>query len=125
MPRRKNWVIPYSPLASGRLTRDLSTEKTSRSESDQIAKSKYDSTLEKDNVIIDRSAEIEKKYGVLRSQVALAWLLQKETVTAPIIGATKISHLEDGIGALTVKLTLEDTSYLEESYVPHQIIGHN
>lgn len=117
-------VIPYSPLASGRLTRDWSTEKTSRSETDQIAKSKYDSTLEKDQVIIDRAAEIAKKYGVLRSQVALAWLLQKETVTAPIIGATKNSNLEDAAGSLSVKLSAEDTAYIEEMYVPHPIVGH-
>ena len=60
----------------------------------------------------------------LRSQIALAWLLQKEPVTAPIIGATKISHLDEAVGALAVKLTPEEVAYLEEPYVPHRIVGH-
>ena len=74
---------------------------------------------------MERVAELAEKHGVPRSQIALAWLLQKEPVTAPIIGATKISHLEDALGSLSVKLTPEEVSYLEEPYVPHQIVGHN
>ena len=116
--------IPYSPLASGRLTRDWSSEKTMRSETDQIAKSKYDSTVEPDQRVIERVAEIAAKYGRPRVHIALAWLLQKQPITAPIVGATKISHLEDAVGALTVNLTPEDVSYLEEPYVPHRIVGH-
>jgi 1-deoxyxylulose-5-phosphate synthase len=116
--------IPYSPLASGRLTRDWSSESTLRSETDQIQKSKYDDAAEVDRPIVERVAEIAQKYGVPRVHIALAWLLQKEPVTAPIVGATKISHLEDAIGALSVKLTQEDVSYLEEPYVPHRVIGH-
>jgi 1-deoxyxylulose-5-phosphate synthase len=116
--------IPYSPLASGRLTRDFSSEKTMRSETDQIAKGKYDSTAEADQKVVERVAEIAQKLGVARTQIALAWLLQKEPVTAPIIGATKISHLEEAIGALSVKLTQEEVTYLEEPYVPHRIVGH-
>jgi aryl-alcohol dehydrogenase-like predicted oxidoreductase len=73
---------------------------------------------------VERVAETAEKYGVSRTQVALAWLLQKEPVTAPIIGATKISHLEEAVGALSVKLTREDVAYLEEPYVPHRVIGH-
>jgi aryl-alcohol dehydrogenase-like predicted oxidoreductase len=115
---------PYSPLASGRLTRDWSSEKTMRSETDQIAKNKYDSTAEADRLVVERVAELAAKLGVSRTQIALAWLLQKEPVTAPIIGATKISHLEEASGALSVKLTQEEITYLEEPYVPHRIVGH-
>ena len=121
---QKIGVIPYSPLASGRLTRDWTSESSLRSESDQIAKSKYDATAETDRRVVERVAEIAGKYGVPRVHIALAWLLLKEPVTAPIIGATKISHLEDAVGALSVKLDREDVAYLEEPYVPHPIVGH-
>ena len=117
-------MTPYSPLASGRLTRDWSTESTLRSETDQIARSKYDATAETDRQIVERVAEIADKHGVLRLHIALAWLLQKTPVTAPIIGATKTSHLEDAIGALAVQLTPEEVAYLEEPYAPHRIVGH-
>ena len=117
-------VTPYSPLASGRLTRDWSSDSSLRAETDQIAKSKYDATAETDKQVVERVAEIADKYGVPRVHVALAWLLQKEPVAAPIIGATKITHLEDAVGALSVKLTREEVVYLEEPYVPHAIVGH-
>ena len=117
-------VIPYSPLASGRLTRDWSSETTLRSETDQIAKNKYDATAETDRQIVERVAELAKRHGTPRTHIALAWLLQKEPVSAPIIGATKITHLEEAVGALSVKLTLEEVAYLEEPYVPHRIVGH-
>lgn len=117
-------VTPYSPMASGRLIRDWS-ETTKRLETDQIARSKYDTTANADKLVVDRVAEIAKKRGVIRIHVALAWLLHKVPVTAPIIGATKISHLEDAVGALSVKLTPEEIAYLEEPYVPHGIVGHN
>jgi diketogulonate reductase-like aldo/keto reductase len=117
-------VIPYSPLASGRLSRDWSSESTLRSETDQIAKSKYDATAETDREVVERVAEIAQKYGVPRVHIALAWLLQKKPVTAPIIGATKITHLEDAVGALSVKLTQEEVGYLEEPDVPHPIVGY-
>jgi len=117
-------LIPYSPLASGRLTREWSSETTLRSETDQIAKGKYDSTSDADQLVVKRVAELAGKHGVPRSQIALAWLLQKVPVTAPIIGATKISHLEEAVGALSVKLTQDEVSYLEELYVPHQVVGH-
>lgn len=117
-------VIPYSPLASGRLTRDWSSETTLRSETDQIAKSKYDTTSETDQRVIARVAELANKHEVPRAYIAIAWLLQKEPVAAPIIGVTKISHLEESINALAVKLTPDEVSYLEEPYVPHRIVGH-
>ncbi|WP_129689513.1 aldo/keto reductase [Gottfriedia acidiceleris] len=115
-------VIPYSPLASGRLTRDWSNT-TLRSETDETQKSKYGATENTDRLVVERVAEIAEKLGVSRSQIALAWLLHKEPVAAPIIGATKISHLEDSVGALSVKLTAEDVAYLEEPYVPHPVVG--
>jgi 1-deoxyxylulose-5-phosphate synthase len=117
-------VTPYSPLASGRLTRDWS-ETTHRSETDQILKFKYDATAEADKFVVEQVAAIAEKHGVPRIHIALAWLLQTEPVTAPIIGATKISHLEDAVGALSVKLTPDEIAYLEEPYVPHSIVGHN
>jgi 1-deoxyxylulose-5-phosphate synthase len=116
--------IPYSPLASGRLTRDASSEGTLRAETDQIQKMKYDAYAEPDQQIVQRVAEMAQKHEASRVHVALAWLLQKEPVTAPIIGATKISHLEDAIGALSLKLTAEDIAYMEEPYIPHRIVGH-
>jgi len=116
-------VIPYSPLASGRLTRDAATEGTLRAETDQIARKKYDATAETDKRIIERVVELAQKHGVKRAQIAIAWLLQKKAVSAPIIGATKISHLEDAVGALDVKLDEAEVAYLEEPYVPHAVVG--
>lgn len=115
-------VIPYSPLASGRLTRDWS-ETTQRSETDMVQKSKYDATADADRLIVERLAGIAEERGIPRVQVALAWLLQKEPITAPIVGATKISHLEDAAAALTVKLTPEEMASLEEPYIPHRVVG--
>ncbi|MBE5101599.1 aldo/keto reductase [Priestia aryabhattai] len=117
-------VTPYSPLASGRLVRDWS-ETTLRSETDQAQKSKYDATADADRLVVERVSAIAETRGVPRIHIALAWLLQKEPVTSPIIGATKISHLEDAIGALSIKLTPEEIASLEEPYVPHPIVGHN
>ena len=115
-------VTPYSPLASGRLTRDWSVT-THRSEMDEIQKSKYNATSDADRVIVERVAEVAEKYQVPRTHVALAWLLQKETVTAPIIGATKQTHLDTATAALSLKLTSEDITYLEEPYIPHAVVG--
>jgi 1-deoxyxylulose-5-phosphate synthase len=115
-------VTPYSPLASGRLTRDWS-EKTIRSETDQVQKVKYDGAADADRLVVERVATIAEKRSVPRVQIALAWLLQKEPVTAPIIGATKISHLEDSVAALSIHLTPEEVAFLEEPYVPHPISG--
>jgi len=117
-------VTPYSPLASGRLTRNWSLESTLRSATDQIAKSKYDATADTDRQVVERVAELADKQGVPRVHIALAWLLQKKPVTAPIIGATKISHLDDAVGTLSVKLTEAEVAYLEEPYAPHPIVGH-
>jgi aryl-alcohol dehydrogenase-like predicted oxidoreductase len=117
--------IPYSPLAGGRLTRDwTAAESTLRAETDEVAKKKYDAAAESDRPVVERVAELAQKHGISRTQVALAWLLHKAPVAAPIVGATRISHLDEAVGALSVKLSPEEISYLEEPYVPHQVIGH-
>jgi 1-deoxyxylulose-5-phosphate synthase len=116
-------LTPYSPLASGRLSRSAS-ETSQRLETDPIAKWKYDTTADADKLVIERVAEVAEKHGVLRTQVALAWLMQKEPVTIPIIGTTKISQLEDAIPSISVKLAPEEVAFLEEAYVPHKIVGH-
>lgn len=115
--------IPYSPLASGRLTRNWS-ESTLRYETDQIQKMKYDASAEIDRPIVERVVELAAKHGLPRAQIALAWLLNKPPVTAPIVGATKLSHLEDAVAALSVRLNQEEMNYLEEPYQPHRVIGH-
>jgi len=119
---QKIGLTPYSPLAAGRLARDWS-ETTYRLQTDEVAKSKYDSTKDADKAIVDRVAELANKHGVSRAQISLAWLLHKGPVNAPIVGATKITHLEDAVGAIAVKLTPDEITYLEEPYVPHPIVG--
>lgn len=116
-------VTPYSPLASGRLARDLA-ETTTRYAADPIAKGKYDATAEADQRVIAHVAEVAARHGVPRAHVSLAWLLHKAPVVAPVIGATKMAHLEEAVGALSVKLTQEEVAFLEEPYVPHRIVGH-
>ena len=115
-------VTPYSPLASGRLARSAS-ETTARYETDSIAKMKYDASAASDQVIIDRVAEIAEKYGIPMAYVSLAWMLQKAPVVAPVIGATKITHLESAAAAVEVKLEMDDIAYLQEPYVPHPVVG--
>lgn len=115
-------VTPYSPLAAGRLTRDWSAT-TKRFETDVTARSKYDTTADQDRIIVERVAEIAKNHGVERVEVALAWLLQKAPVVAPIIGATKESHLTQALPALDLSLTEKEIIYLEEPYVPHHVVG--
>lgn len=117
-------VIPYSPLASGRLTRDWSADSSLRAQTDTIARGKYDASAETDRLVVERVAELAEKRGVKRAHIALAWLLQKEPVTAPIIGATKIEHLEDALGALELRLSPDEVTALEEPYVPHRVVGH-
>lgn len=115
-------VIPWSPMARGRLTRDWDAT-TSRSETDEFGKTLYAKTAETDQIIVERVAEIAEKRQIPRAQIALAWVLQKEPVTSPIVGATKQSHLEDAVAALQVQLTPEEISFLEDPYVPHQVVG--
>ena len=113
-------LTPYSPLASGRLVKPR-TEKTARLELDGMAKSKYDTTAEQDSVIVDRVAEFAEKKGLSRAQIALGWLLSK--VTAPVVGATKISHIEEAVSTVGITLSPEEIAYLEEPYFPHKLVG--
>ncbi|MBC1553777.1 aldo/keto reductase [Listeria booriae] len=115
-------VTPYSPLASGRLTRDWS-ETSFRSETDQVQHSKYDGMMDADRGIVERLAEVAVNHGVTRDKIALAWLLQKSQITAPIVGAQKESHLVSAVGALDVKLEQSEVAYLEELYIPHPPVG--
>ena len=115
-------VIPWSPLARGRLTRDWD-ETTNRSETDEFGKTLYKQAEDADRKIVEKVAEIAKAHGISRAQVATAWILQKSAVTAPIIGASKPNHLRDAVGALTVKLSAEDIAALEAPYIPHDVAG--
>ena len=115
-------VVPWCALAAGRLTRDWEAS-TARSKIDEISKNLYAATAELDRKVVERLAEVAEKQGVPRAQIALAWLLHKEPVTAPIVGTTKMSHLEDAIAALSIKLAPEEIALLEEPYVPHPVIG--
>lgn len=115
-------LLPYSPLAAGRLTRDWESD-SKRFKEDNIAKGKYDETEEQDKIIVQRVSEVAKKYNATKSQIAVSWLWSKG-VTAPIVGITKEKYLYDFVGALDIKLTDEDINYLEESYIPHNIVGH-
>jgi len=115
-------VIPWSPLARGRLTRDWD-ETTNRAETDEFGKTLYTSSVESDRKIVEQVKEIASKRGVPRAQVALAWLLSKPVLTAPIVGASKPHHLDDAVAAVSLKLTDEELRQLEEPYVPHPVVG--
>lgn len=113
---------PYSPLAGGRLARLWDAE-SKRSKIDAFAAKKYDSTKDEDIAIVKRVAEIASKYNVSMSEVSLSYLLSKDMVASPIIGATKIKHIEDAVKAVNLKLTNDDILYLEELYRPHKVVG--
>ena len=117
-------VIPFSPLARGMLTRKPSKEQdeTLRAQTDALAKTRYS---QEDNAgIVQRVSELAERRGLPMAQVALAWMLSKPIITAPLIGATKPHHLEDAIAALSVQLTSEEIHHLEETYQPHPVIGY-
>ncbi len=115
-------VIPWSPLARGRLTRDWD-ETTARTQSDEFGKTLYTQALEADRKIVDAVGAVAKARGIPRAQVATAWILQKSAVTAPIIGASKPGHITDAVASLEVKLTPEEIEALESPYVPHGVAG--
>jgi len=115
-------VVPWSPLARGRLTRAWG-ESTNRMEQDEFGKTLYAATEEADRKIVERVAEVAEQRGVPRAQVALAWMVQKPFITAPIVGASKPQHLDDAVAALSLNLTSEEISSLEEPYVPHRVVG--
>lgn len=115
-------LMPYSPLAAGHLSHKNWQSGTLRSKTDRVAMGKYDRAEENDLQIINRVSDLADKYHVSMSQIALAWQWSKG-VASPIIGSTKVRHLDDAVAALSVKLTSEDIHYLEELYAPHEIVG--
>ncbi|MEX3923394.1 aldo/keto reductase [Paraburkholderia sp. BR10936] len=114
-------VMPWSPLARGRLTRDWN-ESSEREATDKFGKTLYGADADK--AIIDAVATIARAHNVPRAQVALAWLLHKPAITSPIIGASKPQHIEDAVAALSLKLSDEEIKTLEAPYLPHVIAGH-
>jgi aryl-alcohol dehydrogenase-like predicted oxidoreductase len=115
-------VIPWSPLARGRLTRDWDAT-TERSQTDNFGRTLYEHTADADRRVVNAVAAVAKERGVPRAQMALAWVLAKSVVSAPIVGASKPGHLEDAVAALDIVLSGEEIGRLEEPYVPHGIIG--
>lgn len=113
-------MTPYSALASGRLSRRPG-ETSKRLEEDSYAKGKYDNAATQDEMILRRVEELADKHGVTMTEISLAWLLTK--VTSPVVGATKFHHVDGAVSAVNLKLTEEETSYLEECYVPHWLVG--
>jgi aryl-alcohol dehydrogenase-like predicted oxidoreductase len=117
-------VIPWSPLARGRLARPWDQRgSTDRAGSDEFGKTLYAKTEEADRAVVDRVGELAAARKLPRAQVALAWLLHQPAVTSPIIGATKPHHLEDAVSALSVELGPEEIARLKEPYVPHPVLG--
>ena len=114
-------LTPYSALASGRLSRKPGAGDTKRAAEDTYAKFKYDATAELDAVIIDRVAELAEKHGVTMTEISLAWLLTK--VASPVVGATKLHHIEGAAKAVDLELTDEELDYHKEPYVPHPLAG--
>lgn len=112
----------YSLLAGGKLARDWSI-KTTRAETDEVAKQKYVSTEVQDKQVVDRFVELAGSKGMPRSQLALAWLLHKKQVVSLIIGETKEKYLDDAVAAVNISLNQEEMVSLEELYVPHEIVG--
>lgn len=113
-------MTPYSPLAGGRLAKRPG-ETSKRLLEDNYAHLKYDATAEQDGIIIDRVAQLADKYGVSMTEISLAWLLTK--VSAPVVGTTKLHHIEDAAKAVNLTLTADELAFLEEPYLPHKLVG--
>jgi aryl-alcohol dehydrogenase-like predicted oxidoreductase len=117
-------VIPWSPLARGKLTRAWADDAGSaRVSTDEFGKTLYIKSVESDKAVVDRVGELSKKRGIPRAQLALAWMLAKPFITSPIIGATKPQHLEDAVAAVSVEISADEIKQLEEPYVPHAVAG--
>jgi len=116
-------VIPWSPLARGRLTRDWDTS-TARTETDGFGKTLYARTADADRKVVEAVAAVAARLGRPRAQVALAWVLHRPEVSAPIVGATRLEQLDDTVAALSLQLSPADIAELEAPYVPHAVIGH-
>jgi 1-deoxyxylulose-5-phosphate synthase len=115
-------VIPWSPQARGRLTRDWDYTSV-RTETDEAFGRLFEKTEDADRKVVDRVAQIAAARGIPRAQVALAWLLAKPVITAPIVGATRLQHLDDALASVDVKLSVDEIADLEEPYVPHAVVG--
>ena len=115
-------VIPWSPLARGRLTRDWDTQ-GARAETDEFGRGLYAKTADADRKVVEAVTTVATARGVPRAQVALAWLLQKSAISAPIVGATKLEQLDDAVAALALELTPDEVKALEAPYVPHGVVG--
>jgi aryl-alcohol dehydrogenase (NADP+) len=113
-------VIPWSPLARGRLTREWDAT-TARTETDEFGASLY---RDEDKAIVDSVGAVASRRGVPRAQVALAWLLAQPVVTSPIVGVTKPHHLQDAVAAVDLELGEDEIEELGADYVPHPIAGH-
>lgn len=122
---QKIGVIPWSPLARGLLTGNRTKERTEtyRAQTDQYSKLLY--KVEADFELVKRVEEVATEKGIPTAQVALAWMLSKPVITSPIVGASKMSHLEDAVAAVEVRLTEDEIQRLEELYVPHTVLGHS
>jgi 1-deoxyxylulose-5-phosphate synthase len=116
-------VIPWSPLARGRLTRPWD-QSTARLETDDFGRTLYANTGDADRKVAEAVGEVAQARGVPRAQIALAWVLQKSEVTAPIVGATRLEQLDDAVAALSISLTKEEIKAVEAPYVPHAVTGH-
>jgi 1-deoxyxylulose-5-phosphate synthase len=116
-------VVPWSPLARGRLTRAWDMQ-TARTQTDAYGNKLYVATVDADRKVVEQVATIAAARGVPKAQVALAWIAQKPFVTAPIVGASKPQHLDDAVAALTIKLDAAEIAQLEAPYAPHAIAGH-
>jgi aryl-alcohol dehydrogenase-like predicted oxidoreductase len=116
-------VLPWSPLARGRLTRPWQSQTTSRVESDVFGNNMYSKTEEADRKVVDALSQLAEQRGAPLAQLSMAWLLSRPGVTSPIVGATKPHHLEDAVAALRLKLTTEEIAALEAPYIPHPILG--
>ena len=119
-------VIPWSPLARGFLAGNRRPQEfgdTTRAKSDQYAKDLY--FQPSDFTVVDRLTEVAKRRGVPNAQAALAWILQQPGITSPIIGATKMSHLDDAVAALSLRLDDDESKALAEPYQPHPVLGHS
>jgi len=115
-------VIPWSPQARGKLSRDWDYTSI-RTETDEAMTRLFAKTEEADKKVVDRVAEVARQRGISRAQVALGWVLSKPMITAPIVGATKLHHLDDAIAAVEVRLSSDEIAALEAPYVPHQVVG--
>src|SRR5689334_1979949 len=115
-------VIPWSPQARGKLTRDWNYTSI-RTETDEAFGRLFAKTEDADRKVVDRVAQVAAARGIPRAQVALAWLLAKPEITAPIVGATKLQHLDDAVASVQIKLSAEEIALLEEPYIPHAVVG--